>query len=109
MSGTSGNGSPAISDLTGGGGESGRGVGGYSGGAGRSGALGGFAGGGGGSFDAGTDQILGPGIWTGNGKVVINLVPPVFAGTPGKRVAMAEAYRRWTGNLAVFNGAAASS
>jgi hypothetical protein len=28
--------------------------------------------------------VLVSGIWTGNGEVVINLVSPVFAGTPGK-------------------------
>jgi hypothetical protein len=41
-------------------------------------------GGGGGSFDAGTNQILVSGVWTGDGEVIINLVSPVFAGTPGK-------------------------
>jgi hypothetical protein len=40
-------------------------------------------GGGGGSFDAGTNQILVAGVWTGDGEVIINLVSPVFAGTPG--------------------------
>jgi hypothetical protein len=32
----------------------------------------------------GTDQILVAGVWAGNGEVVITLVAPVFAGTPGK-------------------------
>jgi hypothetical protein len=33
--------------------------------------------------DEGTDAIVVGDIWPGNGKVVINLVSPVFAGTPG--------------------------
>lgn len=41
-------------------------------------------GGGGGSFDAGINQILVAGVWTGNGEVIINLVSPSFAGMPGK-------------------------
>lgn len=92
-------GGDAFPDLTGGtvgGGFGGGGGGsfGAGGGGGYSGGGGGsifthpffqsFGGGGGGSFDAGTDQILVAGVWTGNGKVVINLVSPVFAGTPGK-------------------------
>jgi hypothetical protein len=77
---TGGNGGGGGPSLAGGGG------GGYSGGGGGGGGAGGLAGGGGGggSFDAGTDRILVAGIWTGNGKVVVNLVSPVFAGTPGK-------------------------
>jgi len=68
-------------------------VGGGGGGGGYSGGGGGFPhvivgtiapGGGAGSFDAGTDQIVVAGTWSGSGKVVINLVSPVFAGTPGK-------------------------
>jgi hypothetical protein len=84
------------------GGEAGGGAnGGYGGGGGGLGPCGGGGGGysggggagpvgpqgcqgGGGSFDAGANQILIAGIWTGNGEVVINLVSPVFAGTPGK-------------------------
>jgi hypothetical protein len=59
----------------------GGGGGGFSGGGGGTRSL---AGGGGGSYDAGTDQILVAGVWTGNGEVIINLFSPVFAGTPGK-------------------------
>jgi hypothetical protein len=66
---------------------SGGGGGGYSGGNGGVNHPGaGFIGpgGGGGSFDAGTNQALVGDFWSGNGEVVINLVSPVFAGTPGK-------------------------
>ena len=41
----------------------------------------GLPGGGGGSYDAGTDQILFPGVQSGDGEVVVFLM---FAGTPGK-------------------------
>ncbi len=67
------------------GGDGGFGGGGGGGGAGVPGGGGAgdrsSAGGGGGSFDAGTDQILVPGIRTGDGEVVISLI---FVGTPGK-------------------------
>jgi hypothetical protein len=59
-------------------------------------------GGGGGSFDAGTNQILVAGAWTGNGEVIINLVSPVFAGTPGRancQVKSASALARQFGGL----------
>lgn len=89
----------AFPDLTGGtvgGGFGGGGGGGQPGGGGGGGYSGGgggtlshhpvfvSGGGGGGSFDAGTNQILVAGVWTGDGEVIINLVSPVFAGTPGK-------------------------
>jgi hypothetical protein len=62
----------------------GGGGGGFSGGGGGTGGGPASAGGGGGSYDTGTNQILVAGVWTHNGEVVINLVSPVFAGTPGK-------------------------
>jgi hypothetical protein len=91
-------GGAAFPDLTGGtvgGGFGGGGGGGSLGGGGGGGYSGGgggtlshhpvfiSGGGGGGSFEAGTNQILVAGIWTGNGEVIINLISPVFAGTPG--------------------------
>jgi hypothetical protein len=44
----------------------------------------GSGGGGGGLSDEGTDEIVVGDIWPGNGQVVITIVSPVFAGTPGK-------------------------
>jgi len=84
--GVGGGGAGGFGGGGGAGGDCGGGGGGYSGGAGpaRIGHEGCGGGGGGGSFDAGANQILVGGIRTGNGEVVINLVSPVFAGTPGK-------------------------
>jgi hypothetical protein len=78
---------PANGGFGGGGGgsEGAGGGGGYSGGgAGVPNFPSSFPGGGGGSFDTGTDQILVADLQIGNGQVLINLVSPVFAGTPGK-------------------------
>lgn len=61
------------------------GGGGYSGGAGggNSPEVAG-SGGGGGMSDEGTSEIAVADIWPGNGKVMITIISPVFAGTPGK-------------------------
>jgi hypothetical protein len=92
LTGGSGVGQNGSGGFGGGGGAGGLGCGagggGYSGGAGAAelGLEGCAPGGGGGSFiDANaTSQILVAGVWTHNGEVLINLVVPVFAGTPGK-------------------------
>jgi hypothetical protein len=91
----------------------GGGGGGYSGGYGGLShpIAGGFVspGGGGGSFlgPAGTDQILGTGM-AGDGKVVINLVSPVFAGTPGKASCHGQSISALAKQFGGLNNAAAA-
>ena len=100
--GAGGLGGGAWPELTGGTGIGGGGGGGFGGGGGAGSSIagggGGYSGGaapppfgfgghpgagGGGSFDAGANPILVGGIQAGNGQIIITLVTPEFAGTPG--------------------------
>jgi hypothetical protein len=101
-SGFGGAGGGAFPELTGGTGTGGGGAGGFGGGGGAGSSIagggGGYSGGaapppfgfeghpgagGGGSFDASTNPILIGGVQAGNGHIMITLVSPTFAGTPG--------------------------
>jgi hypothetical protein len=51
-------------------------------------------------------HIIVAGVWAGNGKVVINLVSPVFAGTPGKPNCHGQSVSALARQFGGLNGAA---